>query len=181
MNVLSFIWLCFFLLLPLFQEHLLEEAKQYDHRILGAKQELFFSHEWRYSGFILVWLLQNSVSFSYCYFLVCPVYVSPGSWFFLPHGTRIYNKLVDFIRNQYKDRGYQEVKFQYISFLIWLQAIFSKCLVQLALNHQVISPNVFKKDLWDKAENYNKEDMYVLEVYFLFTIFFHHLFTILAS
>ncbi|KAK2392248.1 threonine--tRNA ligase, mitochondrial [Trifolium repens] len=88
-------------------EHLLEEAKQYDHRILGAKQELFFSHEW-----------------------------SPGSWFFLPHGTRIYNKLVDFIRNQYKDRGYQEV----------------------------ISPNVFKKDLWDKAENYNKEDMYVLEI-----------------
>ncbi|PNX93089.1 threonine-tRNA ligase mitochondrial-like, partial [Trifolium pratense] len=77
------------------------------HLILGAKQELFFCHEW-----------------------------SPGSWFFLPHGTRIYNKLVDFIRNEYKDRGYQEV----------------------------ISPNIYKKDLWDRAGNYTKEDMYVLEV-----------------
>jgi hypothetical protein len=145
MNVLSFIWLCFFLLLPLFQEHLLEEAKQYDHRILGAKQELFFSHEWRYSGFILVWLLQNSVSFSYCYFLVCPVYVSPGSWFFLPHGTRIYNKLVDFIRNQYKDRGYQEVKFQYISFLIWLKTIFFQLLSTTCFESAGYIPECFQE------------------------------------
>ncbi|MCL7029143.1 hypothetical protein MKW94_002237 [Papaver nudicaule] len=50
----------------------LEEAKKYDHRLLGAKQELFFCHP-----------------------------LSPGSWFFMPYGTRIYNKLVDFIKAQY--------------------------------------------------------------------------------
>jgi hypothetical protein len=31
------------------------------------------------------------------------------SAFFLPHGTRIYNKLVEFLRNEYLTRGYQEV------------------------------------------------------------------------
>nr|KYP66188.1 hypothetical protein KK1_012472 [Cajanus cajan] len=89
--------------------HRLEEAKKYDHRILGVKQELILHHEW-----------------------------SPGSWFFLPHGARIYNKLMDFIRNQYRDRGYQEV----------------------------ISPNVFNMDLWVQsghAANY-KEDMFILEI-----------------
>ncbi|KAE9607096.1 putative threonine--tRNA ligase [Lupinus albus] len=87
----------------------LEEAKKYDHRILGVKQELIYHHEW-----------------------------SPGSWFFLPHGARIYNKLTEFIRNQYRDRGYQEV----------------------------ISPNVFNMDLWVQsghAANY-REDMFVLEI-----------------
>ncbi|KAG5062041.1 hypothetical protein JHK85_003224 [Glycine max] len=89
--------------------HRLEEAKKYDHRILGVKQELILHHEW-----------------------------SPGSWFFLPQGTRIYNKLMDFIRNQYRDRGYQEV----------------------------ISPNVFNMELWVQsghAANY-REDMFILEV-----------------
>lgn len=43
---------------------MLEEAKKRDHRVLGTKQELFFFHE-----------------------------LSPGSSFFLPHGTRIYNKV----------------------------------------------------------------------------------------
>ncbi|KAF1861940.1 hypothetical protein Lal_00026427 [Lupinus albus] len=87
----------------------LEEAKKYDHRILGVKQELIYHHEW-----------------------------SPGSWFFLPHGARIYNKLTEFIRNQYRDRGYQEV----------------------------ISPNVFNMDLWVQsghAANY-REGMFVLEI-----------------
>ena len=36
---------------------------------------------------------------------------SPGSWFFLPNGTRIYNKLMEFIKNQYRERGYKEVTF----------------------------------------------------------------------
>lgn len=45
---------------------------------------------------------------------------SPGSWFFLPHGTRIYNKLMDFIRNQYRERGYQEVcSLCYVSDGMW--------------------------------------------------------------
>ncbi|KAI4328227.1 hypothetical protein L6164_020600 [Bauhinia variegata] len=89
--------------------HLLEEAKKYDHRVLGVKQELLYHHEW-----------------------------SPGSWFFLPHGTRIYNKLMEFIRNQYRDRGYQEV----------------------------ISPNMYNMELWQQsghAANY-KENMFLLEI-----------------
>ncbi|XP_021842004.1 threonine--tRNA ligase, mitochondrial 1-like [Spinacia oleracea] len=87
----------------------LEEAKKYDHRILGVKQELFFCHP-----------------------------LSPGSWFFLPLGARIYNKLMDFIRSEYKNRGYEEV----------------------------ISPNIYNMQLWETsghAANY-KENMFVLEI-----------------
>lgn len=42
----------------------IEEARKRDHRAIGARQELFFFHE-----------------------------MSPGSAFFLPHGTRIYNRV----------------------------------------------------------------------------------------
>ncbi|XP_057948888.1 threonine--tRNA ligase, mitochondrial 1 [Malania oleifera] len=87
----------------------LEEAKKYDHRLLGTKQELFFCHP-----------------------------LSPGSWFFLPHGTRIYNKLMEFIRKQYWERGYQEV----------------------------LTPNMYNMQLWETsghAANY-KENMFVFEV-----------------
>ncbi|XP_038891995.1 threonine--tRNA ligase, mitochondrial 1 [Benincasa hispida] len=89
--------------------HLLEEAKKYDHRLLGTKQELFFCHP-----------------------------LSPGSWFFLPHGARIYNKLMDFMRAQYRDRGYEEV----------------------------LSPNMYNMQLWETsghAANY-KENMFVFEI-----------------
>nr|POE70564.1 threonine--trna ligase, mitochondrial 1 [Quercus suber] len=75
--------------------HNLEEAKKYDHRLLGTKQDLFFCHP-----------------------------LSPGSWFFLPLGTRIYNKLVDFIKTQYRERGYQEV----------------------------VSPNMYNMQLWETSE-----------------------------
>lgn len=37
--------------------------------------------------------------------------LSPGSPFFLPHGMRIYNALVDFIKEEYRDRGYSEGSF----------------------------------------------------------------------
>ncbi|KAF3431307.1 hypothetical protein FNV43_RR26038 [Rhamnella rubrinervis] len=87
----------------------LEEAKKYDHRLLGTKQELFFCHP-----------------------------LSPGSWFFLPLGTRVYNKLMEFIRNQYRDRGYQEV----------------------------VSPNMYNMQLWETsghAKNY-KENMFLFEI-----------------
>ncbi|XP_062025534.1 threonine--tRNA ligase, mitochondrial 1-like [Rosa rugosa] len=86
-----------------------EEAKKYDHRLLGTKQELFFSHP-----------------------------LSPGSWFFLPNGTRIYNKLMEFLKNQYRERGYQEV----------------------------MSPNMYNMQLWETsghAANY-KENMFVFEI-----------------
>lgn len=46
-------------------QHRMEEAKKRDHRTLGLNQELFFFHQ-----------------------------LTPGSAFFLPHGTRIYNTLM---------------------------------------------------------------------------------------
>lgn len=46
--------------------------------------------------------------------------LSAGSAFWLPHGARIYNKLIDFIKQQYWKRGYDEV----------------------------ITPNLFNLDLW---------------------------------
>ena len=63
---------------------------------------------------------------------------SPGSCFWLPHGTRIYNKLVDFIRFEYFKRGYQEV----------------------------ITPNVYNLKLWEisgHAAHY-KENMFSFDV-----------------
>ena len=47
----------------------LEEAAKRDHRKIGREQELFFFNE-----------------------------LSPGSAFWLPHGTRIYNTLVELMR-----------------------------------------------------------------------------------
>ncbi|KAK2971689.1 hypothetical protein RJ640_007727 [Escallonia rubra] len=93
------------------KEHIafLEEAKKYDHRELTKKQELFFFHP-----------------------------LSPGSCFFLPHGSRICNKLLEFMRNQYWKRGYEEV---------W-------------------TPNMFNMQLWETsghAANY-KENMFVFEI-----------------
>ncbi|KAI9312825.1 hypothetical protein BX666DRAFT_1865229 [Dichotomocladium elegans] len=87
----------------------IEEASKRDHRKIGKEQELFFFHE-----------------------------LSPGSAFFLPHGTRIYNALMDLIRNEYQVRGFTEV----------------------------ITPNMFNLKLWNQsghAAKY-KENMFCLEV-----------------
>ncbi len=70
---------------------MVEEAKKRDHRLLGGKQELFFFHE-----------------------------LSPGACFFLPHGARVYNRLQEHIRAQYRRRGF----------------------------HEVVTPNMFNLDLW---------------------------------
>ncbi|PJF18555.1 Threonine-tRNA ligase [Paramicrosporidium saccamoebae] len=93
------------------KEHLkfLEEADKRDHRKVGKDQQLFFFHE-----------------------------LSPGSAFFLPHGTRIHNRLVEFIRSEYRKRGFSEV----------------------------ISPNMFNAALWKTSghwENY-RDDMFTFEV-----------------
>ncbi|KAF8336975.1 uncharacterized protein EI90DRAFT_2992146 [Cantharellus anzutake] len=91
-----------------YKEFLAEAAKR-DHRKIGKDQELFFFHE-----------------------------LSPGSCFFLPHGTRIYNTLLDLIRSEYRKRGYSEV----------------------------ISPNIYNHKLWETSghwQNY-KEDMFTLDV-----------------
>ncbi|KAK5992645.1 Threonyl-tRNA synthetase [Cladobotryum mycophilum] len=82
-----------------------EKREPPDHRKLGHQQELF----------------------------ITSIY-SPGSPIFLPNGTRIFNRLVDFLRKQYVRYGFQEV----------------------------ITPTIYKKSLWAKSghlENY-AEDMY---------------------
>lgn len=66
--------------------------------------------------------------------LLTTSHYSPGSPLFLPHGTRIYNKLIEFLRSQYVVHGFQEV----------------------------LSPNIYKRSLWQTSghwENY-KEDMF---------------------
>lgn len=71
-----------------------EENDYLDHRIIGQEQKLFFFDK-----------------------------TSPGSCFFLPKGTIIYHNLINFLRNEYRKRGYQEV----------------------------ITPNIFTKELWEKS------------------------------
>ncbi|KAF8461049.1 cytoplasmic threonine-tRNA ligase Trs1 [Kalaharituber pfeilii] len=93
------------------EEHkkFLEEAAKRDHRKLGKEQELFFFHE-----------------------------LSPGSCFFLPHGTRIYNTLLELLREEYWKRDYQEV----------------------------ITPNMYNANLWKTSghwENY-KDNMFSFEI-----------------
>ncbi|KAI9755834.1 MAG: CDP-diacylglycerol-serine O-phosphatidyltransferase [Chaenotheca gracillima] len=95
----------------LMEEHkkYLEEAAKRDHRKIGKDQELFFFDE-----------------------------LSPGSCFFLPHGTRIYNTLQTFLRSQYWERGYDEV----------------------------ISPNMYNSKLWETSGHWAhyKDDMFTFEV-----------------
>lgn len=63
---------------------------------------------------------------------------SPGSCFWLPHGSKIYNKLIEFIRKEYRIRKYEEV----------------------------ISPNVFSCDLWKTSGHYQnyKDCMFLFNV-----------------
>lgn len=90
-------------------KHFLAEAAKRDHRRIGREQELFMFHD-----------------------------LSPGSCFWLPHGARIYNTLQDFIKSEYRKRGFDEV----------------------------ISPNMYNSKLWETSghwANY-KDDMFVLSV-----------------
>lgn len=91
-----------------YKQFLLEAAKR-DHRRIGKDQELFLFNE-----------------------------MSPGSCFWLPHGTRIYNTLTEYMRSEYRKRGFEEV----------------------------ISPNMYNSKLWQTSghwANY-KDDMFVLPV-----------------
>ncbi|XP_037354839.1 threonine--tRNA ligase, mitochondrial isoform X2 [Talpa occidentalis] len=85
-----------------------EEAELRDHRRIGKEQELFFFHE-----------------------------LSPGSCFFLPRGTRVYNALVAFIRAEYTRRGFSEVK----------------------------TPTLFSTKLWELSGHWAhyQEDMFALQ------------------
>ena len=87
----------------------LEEAAKRDHRKIGRDQELFFFHD-----------------------------LSPGSAMWLPHGTRIYNTIMSFLREQYWKRGYNEV----------------------------ITPNMYNSELWKTSGHwdYYKDDMFTFGV-----------------
>lgn len=95
----------------LMDEHLkfLKEASERDHRKIGKEQELFYFNE-----------------------------MSPGSAFWLPHGTRIYNTLVDLMRSEYRQRGYDEV----------------------------ITPNMYNTKLWEVSGHWGnyKENMFTIDV-----------------
>lgn len=62
---------------------------------------------------------------------------SPGSVFFLPHGTRIFNKLLKFMKLQQEKQGFNEV----------------------------ITPLIYKKQLWETSGHWAKyaEDMFRVE------------------
>ena len=90
-------------------QHRMEEAKKRDHRLLGTQHELFWFHQW-----------------------------SPGSAFWTPYGTRVYNGLVDFMRKKYWEYEYEEV----------------------------ISPNMYNFELWNTsghADHY-KENMFMIDI-----------------
>uniref|UniRef100_A0A9L0RPM4 Threonine--tRNA ligase, mitochondrial n=1 Tax=Equus caballus TaxID=9796 RepID=A0A9L0RPM4_HORSE len=63
--------------------------------------------------------------------------LSPGSCFFLPRGTRVYNALVAFIRAEYSRRGFSEVK----------------------------TPTLFSTKLWELSGHWEhyQEDMFALQ------------------
>uniref|UniRef100_A0AAY4DX41 threonine--tRNA ligase n=1 Tax=Denticeps clupeoides TaxID=299321 RepID=A0AAY4DX41_9TELE len=86
-----------------------EEAKNRDHRKLGREQDLFFFHD-----------------------------LSPGSCFFLPKGAYIYNSLIEFIRSEYRMRGFQEV----------------------------VTPNIYNSKLWQTSGHWQhySENMFSFEV-----------------
>jgi len=90
-------------------QEMMEKAKERDHRRLANKQDLIMFND-----------------------------LSPGSAFWMPHGTRIYNKLIEFIRKQYWERGYDEV----------------------------ITPNIFNLNLWHQSGHalHYKDDMFSFEV-----------------
>ena len=64
--------------------------------------------------------------------------LSAGSAFWLPHGARIYNKLIEFIKTQYWKRGYNEV----------------------------ITPNVYNMELWNISGHalHYKDGMFCFDV-----------------
>ncbi|MFT4304179.1 MAG: threonine--tRNA ligase [Candidatus Woesearchaeota archaeon] len=89
--------------------HRLEEAEKRDHRKIGKDLDLTMFHEY-----------------------------SPGAPFFLNKGTVIYNILVDFIREEYRKRGYEEV----------------------------ITPQLYNKKLWEQSGHWEhyKDNMFVINI-----------------
>merc|ERR1712223_165618 len=90
-------------------KHFQEEAAKRDHRKMGKEHDLFFFHE-----------------------------LSPGSCFFQPKGAHIYNKLLQFIREEYWKRGFQEV----------------------------ITPNIYNAKLWQTSGHWGhySENMFKIDI-----------------
>jgi threonyl-tRNA synthetase len=90
-------------------EDLQEQLKQRDHRLIGLKQELWIPHK-----------------------------LAPGMSFFLPHGQRIYQAMIDLLRKEYRKRGFSEVQ----------------------------TPNMLSTDLWKISGHYDhyKDNMFLLKV-----------------
>ncbi|HWH78637.1 MAG TPA: threonine--tRNA ligase, partial [Candidatus Binatus sp.] len=88
----------------------IEEAKQRDHRRLGPALDLFSLHP-----------------------------IAPGSPFFHPKGTIIYNILIQYVRDLYHRYGYSEV----------------------------VTPLIYKTDLWKTSGHYDafREDMFLMTVH----------------
>ncbi|KAJ3159324.1 54S ribosomal protein L39, mitochondrial [Geranomyces michiganensis] len=84
-----------------------EEAARRDHRVVGKQQGLFAMNA-----------------------------LAPGSPFMLPHGTRIVQKLLDFLRAEYRRFGYSEV----------------------------VTPLLFNKEVWVTSGHWEhyKDDMFVV-------------------
>ncbi|RKP24587.1 hypothetical protein SYNPS1DRAFT_16973 [Syncephalis pseudoplumigaleata] len=83
------------------------EAHQRDHRVIGAQQQLFYFDA-----------------------------ASPGGPFFLPHGTRIVERLFAFLRAEYRRFGYDEV----------------------------MTPMIFKRSLWEQSGHWQNyaDDMFAV-------------------
>ncbi|MCD7449855.1 hypothetical protein HAX54_001897 [Datura stramonium] len=119
---------------------MLEEAKKYDHRELTKKQELFFFHP-----------------------------LSPGSCFFLPHGARICNKLLEFIKSQYWKRGYERRFLASISSVIhhsWSFFEFNLYSLSLLSSKDGLESKYVQHAIVEAsghAANY-KENMFVFEI-----------------
>jgi len=86
-----------------------KKAEESDHRKKGKDLKLFFFDD-----------------------------ISPGCCFWLPHGARVFNTLVDLMRTEYRKRGYSEV----------------------------VTPNMYSMKLWEISGHAAKyrDDMFLLDV-----------------
>ncbi|KAL0699635.1 hypothetical protein Bca4012_055757 [Brassica carinata] len=83
-------------------------------------------------------VIQNTSSVKQDGLFFCHPLMSPGSCFLPPHGTLVYNKLIEFIKKEYWKRGYEEV----------------------------ISPNIYNMKLWGTSEHAAsyKENMFTFDI-----------------
>ena len=79
----------------------MEEAKRRDHRVIGRRQQLFMFHDCSPGAHLF---------FQIAALLSVVLTSSSGAPFMLPHGTRIVNRLLSFMRGLYTEYGYDEVQ-----------------------------------------------------------------------